>query len=70
MQWHVKQGLSYKCDKSSPEFLLPGAKKLLSLEFVAGNIVTLFCFVSIKYEQVSEKKEYKSHTPVFAFNLL
>lgn len=59
MQWHVKQGLSYKCDKSSAEFLLPGAKKLLSLEFVAGNIVTLFCFVSIKYEQVSEKKEYK-----------
>lgn len=32
---------------------------LFTLDFVAGNTVTLFCFVPIKYVQVSEKEEYK-----------
>lgn len=31
----------------------------LTLDFVAGNSATLFCFVPIKYVQFSEKEEYK-----------
>lgn len=41
---NVKQALSYKCDNSSPEFFATRSQNApVLLDFVASNVVTLFC---------------------------